>query len=167
MKSKSGFSIVGLMIGVVAIASVGLLVNVLVERFYKDHHQIKNRQISVEIVNTVVQAINDAQSYCLKVVGANPEICLEPNDFCEIGLGAPAGGWQIGVWYFLAGTWDGSRTRIFLNGSEVSSHAFAGPLSYSNFPLLIGAKHQPPFARVWGRALAPSELNSIYLLERP
>jgi hypothetical protein len=43
-------------------------------------------------------------------------------------------------WYFVAGTWDGSTMRLFVDGAEIGSLPFTGPIGYFRTnPVLIGA----------------------------
>lgn len=42
------------------------------------------------------------------------------------------------VWTHLAVTYDGSRLRLYINGTEVSSVARTGPIQSSTFPVTIG-----------------------------
>ena len=49
-----------------------------------------------------------------------------------------------GVWSHLATTWDGSTLRLYVDGVQKASRAFAGPIRVSSGPLKIGGN------AVWG-----------------
>ena len=44
------------------------------------------------------------------------------------------------VWHHIAGTWDGGRMKLYLDGILVKSRPFAGPIGYDNNPVLIGGE---------------------------
>jgi hypothetical protein len=55
--------------------------------------------------------------------------------------GAPAGSVAAGTWVLLTGTYDGSRTRIFVNGDSAGSGtAISGGLVINSNPLAVGIK---------------------------
>lgn len=41
------------------------------------------------------------------------------------------------TWHHIAGTWDGSTMRLYLDGLLVATRAFAGPIGYDANPVLI------------------------------
>ncbi|MDB0037736.1 T9SS type A sorting domain-containing protein [bacterium] len=45
---------------------------------------------------------------------------------------------QIGKWYHVAGTYDGAMMRIYINGEEVGTTAYAGSITNGNYDLTIG-----------------------------
>jgi len=45
-----------------------------------------------------------------------------------------------GAWHHIAGTWDGATMRLYLDGNEVASGPFTGPIGYDGNPVLIGAE---------------------------
>jgi len=48
----------------------------------------------------------------------------------------------LNVWHHVAGVWDGSIMRLYVDGDEVANKSFAGPLVYDSNPVLIGADDQ-------------------------
>jgi len=42
------------------------------------------------------------------------------------------------TWYYVTGTWDGTTARIYLNGVEVDSDPFSGPITYATAHVQIG-----------------------------
>lgn len=79
--------------------------------------------------------------------------------------------WSIdraGAWVHLAGTFDGDRLTLFINGEPVANASTGGRAPHPTaFPLTIGTNAQTPGrsfdgvireARVYDRALAPAEI---------
>jgi hypothetical protein len=46
----------------------------------------------------------------------------------------------VGQWVHIAGTWNGSTMRLYLNGTEVASDSFSGSIGYDSNPVLIGGE---------------------------
>ena len=46
---------------------------------------------------------------------------------------------RVGQWVFVASTWDGTTSRLYLNGAEVSAQALSGSLGSDTNPLTIGS----------------------------
>ena len=75
---------------------------------------------------------------------------------------------RVGDWSHLAVTYDGSRVRLYVNGSEVSSRATTGSIRKTSDPLWIGGNE--PYGeyfegeiddvRVYDRALDPAEVRT-------
>jgi hypothetical protein len=65
---------------------------------------------------------------------------------------------SIGTWHHLAGTWDGSTVKVFLDGTSMSSASFAGPVSYSTTIFELGRSLNGMLddVRLYNRALNPS-----------
>lgn len=85
----------------------------------------------------------------------------------------PGSGLAVGTWYHVAATYDGSRLRIYLNGTQLASTACTGNLQISSnagIPLGVGAfpasasAWQDDFpgaldeVKLWKRALTASEI---------
>jgi len=84
-------------------------------------------------------------------------------------------GVQTGVWYHIAMTFDDATNslRCFVNGVEVASTTTNVTITYDNHPLVIGSDitnetnnffndGQEDEVSLYDRALAPTEINSIY-----
>jgi hypothetical protein len=79
-----------------------------------------------------------------------------------------------GVWQLLTGTYDGTTIRLYLNGTQIASTAYAGTISESTAPVCIGAEAGPVFCgtdyfagtiddvRIWNRALSTAEIAAAY-----
>lgn len=79
--------------------------------------------------------------------------------------------WEVGRWYHVAGTYDGSSFRVYVDGTEVGSldKPWAQPLDSSPIACYVGSSPgQPPLAgtvdeaRIWGRALSPREIAASW-----
>lgn len=51
---------------------------------------------------------------------------------------SPAGSLQLNTWQHVAGSFDGSTLRVFVNGIEVGSSNFTGTIAASNYDLNLG-----------------------------
>jgi hypothetical protein len=79
----------------------------------------------------------------------------------------------IGVWSYVALTYDGSRLRLFVDGHQAASRPTTGPVATARNPLWFGGNH--PFgeffdglideARVYDRALSDAEIRAD--MEKP
>ena len=79
----------------------------------------------------------------------------------------------VGQFAHVAGTWDGSTARLYVNGVEVASSPFSGPISTNDVPVTIGA-YNPAFTNgtgnvvgeideveIYNRALSAAEIQTI------
>ncbi len=74
----------------------------------------------------------------------------------------------IGVWSYVALTYDGSTLQLFVNGSQVASRATTGTIETTENPLWFGGNH--PYgeyfhglideARIYDRALTQEEIRA-------
>lgn len=77
-------------------------------------------------------------------------------------------GSPVRAWSYIALTYDGARLRLFVDGSQVSSHATTGTIQATEHPLWLGGNQ--PFgeyfegaideARVYNRALDEAEIRA-------
>ncbi|MHA1288403.1 MAG: LamG domain-containing protein, partial [Candidatus Thorarchaeota archaeon] len=76
-----------------------------------------------------------------------------------------------GNWYHVAGTWDGSTVKLYVNGIQQSTTAsLAGPIVYTGGNQIIGALYSGggffngtiDEVRIWNRTLSPEEINASY-----
>ena len=75
---------------------------------------------------------------------------------------------QAGQWYHVAGVYNGSAVKIYLNGILNDTKSFTGNVFDSNYPLIIG--EESPSAnrfkglidevKIWGRALSQAEIQT-------
>ncbi|HLZ54003.1 MAG TPA: LamG-like jellyroll fold domain-containing protein, partial [Verrucomicrobiae bacterium] len=78
---------------------------------------------------------------------------------------------QVGAWYHLVGTYDGTTLRLYVNG-ELEGSAYAGfPLDYGTRPVFFGRTGEFWVANfggsidevsIYSRALAADEVQSLY-----
>lgn len=68
-----------------------------------------------------------------------------------------------GTWHHLAGTWDGSTIRIYLDGTNVGSQSYTGPVAYfpPAFEFGRGLNGMVDDARLYDRALTSSEISDL------
>jgi len=77
-----------------------------------------------------------------------------------------------GTWFHMAGVYDGSEIRCYLNGVEEGSTATSGNMSSTSAPVRIGAGSggsgtESPFdgdighVAIWDRPLSESEIESL------
>lgn len=91
----------------------------------------------------VVNKNDDSQSgYMLRVGGAG-----QVNfNFGSFGfwneLNSPAGVLALNTWYHIAGTYDGTTSRIFVNGVEVATANYSASIASSSNPLYLGEDPQ-------------------------
>ena len=80
---------------------------------------------------------------------------------------------QRGVWYHVAGTYDGNRATIWVNGVAEASNIAGFPLDYGTRPVFIGTTGEAaPYDNflagiidepsIYNRALATNEIQAIY-----
>ena len=79
---------------------------------------------------------------------------------------------SLGMWYFVAVTFDGSRITFYLNGTPDGSHAVTGPLCTNDQPLYIGVDFPLTTEywhgaidelRIWNVALAESQIRATMI----
>ena len=81
-----------------------------------------------------------------------------------------ASGVNYGQWVHVAGVYDGSTVRIYVNGVQQGSTPFTGSLMSYTQPLYIGAHGQPAeFAkgvidevRIYSQALSPAQVQGLF-----
>lgn len=87
------------------------------------------------------------------------------------GIEAKQAAWQPNRWYHLAGTYDGARMRIFIDGhlEGASDERTQGNFDWSATPCWLGACGEDhPFrgaideVRLYNTALSPAEIASLY-----
>jgi len=79
---------------------------------------------------------------------------------------------SLNNWYYVAGTWDGGYSRIYINGVLKNSMALSGSMSATSNDVLIGSNPSGnrQFAgiidgvKIYNYALAGSEITSAYSL---
>jgi hypothetical protein len=80
---------------------------------------------------------------------------------------------QRGVWYHLAGTYDGNQSKLYVNGVLEASATPGFPLDYDTTPIFIGTSGTwAPYLSMFGgiidevslynRALSTNEIQAIY-----
>ncbi|MEN3356580.1 MAG: hypothetical protein V7637_562 [Mycobacteriales bacterium] len=84
-------------------------------------------------------------------------------------VGASAGSaLPLNAWSHLAGSYDGSTLRLYVNGAQVATQSLSGPLLTSTAPLRIGGNSVwgeyfsglIDEVRVYNRALTPTEIQT-------
>ena len=86
---------------------------------------------------------------------------------------------DVNRWIHLAGTYDGSIMRLYVDGVEIGSQAISGIIPVDNNPVTIGAEENEDIpqdvvgefeglvdeVRLYNRALTASEIQEIFTLE--
>jgi MSHA biogenesis protein MshQ len=79
-----------------------------------------------------------------------------------------------GAWYHVAGTYDGSTIKIYVNGTLAISGAYASTLGTNTYPLWIGDNSQQTArywsgdideVKIWDTALSAAQIASAYANE--
>ncbi len=68
------------------------------------------------------------------------------------------------TWIHLAGTWDGSEARLYVNGTEVTTAQVSGPLSAETNPVVLAGNGNGSSRTV--SELVPGRLGDIMLYRR-
>jgi predicted GH43/DUF377 family glycosyl hydrolase len=85
---------------------------------------------------------------------------VTPGYFQGEGVSTTTDRWTAGTWYHLAGTYDGTMLKIYVNGALENSRAVSGELwtqepNYVEYPLSIGAytwmDASLPYGTIYGR----------------
>ena len=74
----------------------------------------------------------------------------------------------VNVWTHVAGTYDGTTVRLFINGVQTASVAVSGPIATSTGPLRIGGNSiwgeffqgRLDEIRIYNRALSQAEIQT-------
>ncbi len=85
------------------------------------------------------------------------------------------GSFNTSQWVHIAGTWDGTTARLYINGVQNNSATPGGTAVDNNDSIYIGRRHDAFFtdeytkgviddARIYNRALSTSEITSLYKL---
>ena len=71
------------------------------------------------------------------------------------------------TWVHLAGTYDGSRIRLYVNGAEVNSQAVTGPLAGETNPVILSGNGNPGNTDShMVSEFVPGELDQVMLYRR-
>jgi beta-galactosidase len=105
------------------------------------------------------------RQYLLRFDNRGLAMILHPGKWMEVRAPLPAD-WGDG-WHRVAGTWDGSVARLYIDGRPVAEAPIAGPLTASAFPVNLGRNSEIPErvssvtigeARIYARALSAAEI---------
>ncbi len=77
---------------------------------------------------------------------------------------------QTGTWYHIAGTYDGTHLKIFVNGLEQNSQSYTGSMAINAEPIIFGQNpgNSESFvgvlddACIYSAALSADDINSLY-----
>ncbi|GEM_PF-2629931 len=104
--------------------------------------------------------------YELLVSNPNVVLALNQNNLSTVDISS-----YLNQWLYIVGTWDGSATRIYVNGVLRSTVAYATQIVNSSNELVIGqdASLSPEYfngaiddIRIYNRALRSGEIDTLY-----
>ena len=82
---------------------------------------------------------------------------------------SPANSVPVGTWTHVAGTYDGTRMRLYINGAQVNSFAVCGEIGAHAEPLMIGKNVTSAYFKgmvdevsIYNKALTAAEVLSRY-----
>ena len=81
---------------------------------------------------------------------------------------SPANSVPLGEWTYVVGTYDGSRVKLYLNGTLVKTINISGEINAHNEPLRIGGEKGAYFegmideVKIYNEALSAEEISSRY-----
>ena len=113
-----------------------------------------------------------AFSYLLAVQGVGDDKALFAVNTGSNGLAQGTTVMPVGQWFHIAGTYDGSDARVYLDGAEDASTSKSGNLSSNSAPVRIGAGSggagtEQPFdgdighCAIWDAPLSAGEIKSL------
>ncbi|MEN3314727.1 MAG: hypothetical protein V7605_961 [Acidimicrobiaceae bacterium] len=96
------------------------------------------RPSAVPTAGNFASVVTKAESYALQFNGPQLEFTTMQSG-TRRRVQAPAGAVVAGRTYHVVGTYDGTTQRLFVNGAQVASGAFSGPLSANTNRVVIGS----------------------------
>ncbi len=134
------------------------------------------RQSVVGPYDPIINKGGDANAgYSLEFLNNNVMFWIFKNGWQSSPNSGPDGEVQLGRWYHVAGVYDGTNIRCYLNGQQLGTTPLPpGPFSASSIPLGIGYSHN--LARyfnglidepaIYNRALSAEEILAIYTAQQ-
>jgi hypothetical protein len=125
-------------------------------------------------INTIIRKniANGVENFFLRFRNVDGSSVLQMSIGYDIeGLSVPYE-FSTGIWYHLAGTYDGSAMTVFVNGLSIKSQKVSGPLYIDQSDLFIG-KGDPEFSsgeyfhgeldeiRIWNVARSQEEIQAV------
>jgi Concanavalin A-like lectin/glucanases superfamily/Fibronectin type III domain len=129
---------------------------------------------SLPATGSFASIVTKPESYSLQLDGPQLELTVIESGF-RMRVKAPAGAIVAGNAYYVAGTFDGTTQRLYINGAEVASAALSGTADVTSGGLYIGSWNggQEYFSgtidepAIYAKALTAAQVAAHYSAAKP
>ena len=131
-----------------------------------------DRFMKIVVQPSSVDSVDPWENYCIDLRNKNPRFTLSSgvpgtwNGCFDTSYSSPL---DVGVWYHLAGTYDGSTMTLYVNGQPTQTHQVALTLGDNALPVYIGGRPEEAHfnglideVRIYNRALTETEIQNLF-----